>query len=172
MSFAEEALARTSRLEMRHGENGLGLMGNEADYSLNGFELLTSFDPITQSWRTSQRCLDLSFQEFSGPWPRSGMMLNGEVFVRQRSVPFRTATGSGLLPTLTAQEGRDWSKASILARLDKGGRVARRLCSRLIPLCQDIVGLNPSFAEWMAGYQVGWTELKAAEIPLTLRSLK
>jgi hypothetical protein len=62
------------------------------------------------------------------------------------------------LPTPAAREGRDWSQARILARLDRGGCVARRIC-RLSPTLrssEEIVGLNPSFAGWMMGYPEGW----------------
>lgn len=62
--------------------------------------------------------------------------------------------GFTLLPRLTAQEGRDWSRAEVLARLDRGGRVARRICKRSANLrsSQEIVGLHPYFAGWMMGY--------------------
>lgn len=71
------------------------------------------------------------------------------------------------LPRLTAQEGRDWSKASILARLDKGGRVARRICklSPILRYSQDIVGLNPSFGGWMMGYSPEHINCAPTEMP-------
>ena len=65
-----------------------------------------------------------------------------------------------LLPTPSAREGRDWSRAQILAGLDRGGCVARRICADAIPSSQEIVGLNPCFAEWMMGFPIGWTDLK------------
>lgn len=81
-------------------------------------------------------------------------------------------TESGLLPTPTKREGRDWSKASILARLDRGDGVAKRICALSAPLSQDICGLNPSFAEWMMGYEIGYTELEQWETRSSRKSLK
>jgi hypothetical protein len=56
------------------------------------------------------------------------------------------------------------SKASVLAKCDKGGRVGRRLSSRQIPSCREIVTLNPFFAEWMMGWPIG----ASASTPLAM----
>jgi hypothetical protein len=54
-------------------------------------------------------------------------------------------------------EGKDFGYApSLLARLDKGGRIARWLCSRMTLSDRDRVGLNPLFACWMMGYPETW----------------
>lgn len=65
---------------------------------------------------------------------------------------------SGLLPTLTAREGRDWSRGRILASLDNGTGVAKRICalSQSDLLSEEICGLNPSFGGWMMGYPPEW----------------
>jgi hypothetical protein len=65
------------------------------------------------------------------------------------------------LPTVAASEGKDSSRWSVLARLDKGGRVARRICSAstVTPSDDPIVSLNPCFAEWMFDLPEGWTDL-------------
>lgn len=64
----------------------------------------------------------------------------------------------GLLPTVTAREGRDWSRGRILASLDNGTGVAKRICNRSTTnqLSDAICGLNPSFAAWMMGYPPEW----------------
>ena len=64
----------------------------------------------------------------------------------------------GLLPTVTAREGRDWSRGQILASLDNGTGVAKRICNRstTTQLSDVICGLNPSFAAWMMGYPPEW----------------
>jgi len=38
------------------------------------------WDPVKSSWRTCQVCLLPGLDTFSGPWPKWGMMLSGEVF--------------------------------------------------------------------------------------------
>ena len=64
----------------------------------------------------------------------------------------------GLLPTVTAREGRDWSKAQILASLDNGTGVAKRICNKSTQaLTKNLIsGLNPYFAAWMMGYPKEW----------------
>ncbi len=71
----------------------------------------------------------------------------------------RKGKGSiGLLPTLSAREGRDWSKGRILASLDNGTGVAKRISVLSPPglLSEEICGLNPSFAVWLMGYPDEW----------------
>lgn len=73
----------------------------------------------------------------------------------------------GLLPTVTAREGRDWSKAQILASLDNGTGVAKRICN-LSPhaLTRNLIsGLNPYFAAWMMGFPKGWIFLNGLATP-------
>ncbi len=78
----------------------------------------------------------------------------------------------GLLPTVTAREGRDWSKAQILAKLDNGTGVAKRICN-LSPkaLTQNLIsGLNPYFAAWMMGFPKSWISLNGLETPSSRKS--
>ena len=77
-----------------------------------------------------------------------------------------------MLPTLTAREWKDWSRAEVLARLDRGDGVAKRICklSPLLHSASEIVGLNPSFAEWLAGFPIGWTDLEPSETPSSPKS--
>lgn len=71
------------------------------------------------------------------------------------------------LPTVSAREGRDWSQAQILARLDMGDGVAKRICNTSPELrsSQEIVGLNPSFAGWEMGYPNEWNDCAAMAMP-------
>mgnify|MGYP006370367333 CR=1 FL=1 len=121
---------------------------------------LGNFDQASLSWKTRQHSLFEDSKSSSPIWPRSGMTRNGIAYHRAPLVEAKNETGCGLLPTLPKSEPRDCSQAQILARLDKGGRVARRICatSQILRSSADIVTINPSFAEWLAGYQEGWTE--------------
>ena len=61
------------------------------------------------------------------------------------------------LPTPTAMEWKDSGyEPELLARLDRGGRIARWICSRLTDLPKVRVGLNHSFARWMMGFPQVW----------------
>lgn len=81
---------------------------------------------------------------------------------------------AGWLPTLCASEYRDMSRVRILASMDKGGRVARRICRERIGELDPslIVGLHPSFAEEMIGLEKDHTVLNAAETQSFRQSLK
>lgn len=78
----------------------------------------------------------------------------------------RSGKGSiGLLPALSAREGRDWSRGRILASLDNGSGVAKRICAECTPglLSEEICGLNPSFGAWMMGFPEGWHDCMGTE---------
>ena len=79
--------------------------------------LLASFDQPSSSWKTSQHFLDEGLTEFSGTWPRSGMMRSGIAYQLPPLVPLTDATGSGLWPTPTVVYTReDWEPERIKAR--------------------------------------------------------
>lgn len=79
--------------------------------------------------------------------------------------------GSGWLPTVTAREGRDWSRPAILASLDNGTGVAKRICNRSTQTLEDVPhGLNPSFAAWMMGYPEEWLHCMPSETRLSRKS--
>jgi hypothetical protein len=123
-----------------------------------------SFDHATCSWRTCQPSEAGDLTAFSGTWPRAGTMRNGSVSQRPPSEHHSAANASWLLPTLTAREGKDWSRAEVLARLDRGDGVAKRICalSQTLRLMPEIVGLSPCFAEWLMGFPLGWTDCAAS----------
>jgi len=147
--------------------------GNDPDFGQSTCESFANYDLNTRSWRTSQPSLDGGYSEFSETLPRSGMMRNGTVFQHPTLAPSRTVTEYGLLPTLPASECKDFSRGEVLARLDSGGRVARRICSKsTLRHSTEVVGLNPLFAEDMSGLPIGWTELKPVEMQSTPPSQK
>ena len=66
-------------------------------------------------------------------------------------------------PTPCASEERDtgtnWES---LKRLDKGGRICRRMATLGTPETKTTKSaqLNPSWVEWLMGWPIGWTDLK------------
>lgn len=66
-------------------------------------------------------------------------------------------------PTPTAGEGLDrgtnWDS---LRRLDKGGRIARRMATLEMPETKTTPAalLNPMWVEWLMGWPLGWTDLR------------
>lgn len=63
------------------------------------------YDPSTSLWRTFQLSLQGELTEFSGTWPKQGMMLHGECFPLKKSVPRTRENASSSWPTVTSQ---DW----------------------------------------------------------------
>ena len=93
------------------------------------------------------------------------------VSVLTRQAPASRDRGSTLLPSISAREWRDRSQAMILARLDRGDGVAKRICS-LSPdlrLSKEIVGLNPCFARWLMMLPPAWDHCMPLETPSMLR---
>jgi len=79
-----------------------------------------------------------------------------------------------LLPSISAREWKDRSQAHILARLDRGDGVAKRICAQSSELrsSQVVVGLNPSFAAWMMALPDSWPRCMPTETPSMLKRLR
>ena len=73
-----------------------------ADCGPKSSDLLASYDHDTSSWRTSQLCLLATTEdgcvEYLETLPKSGMTVNGTLYLLPRLVPHTGATGYGLSP--------------------------------------------------------------------------
>ena len=70
---------------------------------------LASYDPATSLWRTSQCSVFGGLVEFSGTWPRAGMMLSGTAYPLKPSAPLTAeiaSLSSGRWPTPTAGDAK------------------------------------------------------------------
>ena len=99
MSLQAASPAKTSQpLEDRQV-----LKASAVDYGQSAPVLLGSFSPDTPSLKTLQTCLmengELGLSEFSGTFPRSGMMRSGTVYQLPNLARTTTEIGSGLWPT-------------------------------------------------------------------------
>ena len=144
------------------------------------------YDPSTCCWRTYQTSLlnlTGTCTPYSEGWPRAGMTVDGTVCLRQPLAPITKETGSGLLPTITAQSygtnqggaagrvGKVRMSLQSMARMNKwptptvqdasnnGGPSQFRRNS--LPLNAQVGGkLNPQWVEWLMGWPIGWTALE------------
>ena len=106
MSSQGDSPAKTSHLQ---GIKQV-LKASGADSGQSAPVFLGRFDPGTPSLKTSQTCFlengEIGLSEFSGTFPRSGMMRSGTVYQLPRLAPTITEIGSGLWPTPLAQEAK------------------------------------------------------------------
>ena len=99
MSLQAASPAKTSQLL----DDKQVLKASVVDCGQSAPVCLGSFDPNTPSLKTSQTCLmengELGLSEFSGTFPRSGMMRSGTVYQLPNLARTTTEIGSGLWPT-------------------------------------------------------------------------
>jgi hypothetical protein len=125
-------------------------------------------------------------KEWGKNWPKSGMIVDGQLFQPPQLEPRTEETDGSYLPTPTASEyGRNKSKSqnskirpslSTMARhglwptpkardwKDNGKSPSEH--RRNSPTLPTAIGgqLNPQWVEWLMGYKIGHTELNALEI--------
>ena len=89
-----------------------------ADYGQSTPDLLANFDLKSSSWRTSQRSLIEDWTEFSGTWPRSGLMRNGTAYRLPPLAPLTDAIASGSWPTPTVKG--NYNKAGLSSKSGDG----------------------------------------------------
>ena len=127
------------------------------DSSGASYEPLAWWDGQDCCWRTWQHCLIEGWGRFLGPWPRSGMTRNGIAFRRLPLVPLTLETGSGLVPTIGANE----SKGSSLKRYLGSQHFRGAKMSEGLRNCQtDPIYTHPNFAEAAMGFPKDWTLLE------------
>lgn len=127
-----------------------------ADYGVTQRGSLASWHQDTQSWKTAQCCLVEGLETFSETWPRSGMMRNGTAYQLATLARPTSEIVSGLLPTPTVNDaGNITAPPSQFHRLSPGIpiilaiKAGKRLGNKSLRM----------FAEWMMGYEAGWTSL-------------
>lgn len=85
-------------------DSGQVLMESDQDCSLKPFAWFENCNREQLCWRTWQRCLLEGWTEFSGRWPRSGMMQNGIAYRLPTLVPRISGTECSYWPTTRAND--------------------------------------------------------------------
>ena len=165
MSLQADSRAKTYRLQ----ENKPAWMKERAQVSGQSAPVsLASYDPNTQSLRTSQGCFLAQAKneggglaEYSATWPRSGMMRNGTVSLLATLEPGTEGTEFGFLPTPIKSGANGAAKHRYF-----GSKTYRsNLHEALRSGPDDSIWLNPDFCEPLMGFPIKWTELAPAETP-------
>ncbi len=172
----------------------LGWLVSGQDSGLSMLASLASYDRESQSWKTSELSLFGGSTPFSGAFPKSGMMRNGRIYELPMSERPTEGNESGLWPTPRANDSKNGAYT-----YDQGNHARPRLTltgkARMFPtptvndaknsltasqsgrgtLTARMVEsgetgyLNPMWVEWLQGYPMGWTDLNALGIALSLK---
>lgn len=126
------------------------------------------YDQASSSWKTFQRSLLEEWARFSGTWPASGTMRNGQVYRRVLWVRHTCDSECSLWPTPTASmDGRGFGIPL--------HNQTRRYRQSIVLKVQDLVGehgwrIHPNFTEVLMGLPKEWTVTGQQEIPSCRKS--
>lgn len=177
---AEDSPARTSVAPA----SGQASRASGPGSGLNAPGSFAFFDRDSCSWRTWQLSLFGGLTEFSGNWPRSGSMRNGQCFRRAPWVRHTHGKGCSYWPTLNAIDGQPiagrWhetgnvylnSKGNMRRRTKTGSDFGVKLpvAVRMREKPGATGSLNPEWCEWLMGFPTGWSESGGSATPLCPR---
>ena len=142
MSFLAAFPVRTSAQPERAQES----TASEAACGDIWRESFARFDRDSCSWKTPHSLLPEDYTEFSGTWPRWGMMRGGECWERTMPEHLTSGTASGLWPTPRAGKTSNENEATWMER-HKAGKVATPPLSLAVqmwptPCTRDYKGAN------------------------------
>ena len=176
MSLQEVSLAKTSQSQETKQEYKTE---REVAYGQSAPVLLGSFSHDTPSLKTSQTCLmengELGLSEYSGTFPRSGMMRSGTVYQLPNLARTTTEIGFGLWPTPIHSDWKNMDTANQMtlskvirmwptptAHNAKEGAYPSEYERNTPTLAAQAGGkLNPMWVEWLMGFPLGHTDLNA-----------
>ncbi len=135
---------------------------------------LANYDQNSSSWRTSQHCfLDQAtgqgggLAEFSGTWPRSGLMRSGTAFALAPLDCHKSVTVSGCWPTPTKSDGK-----RLTLKLHSLTKRVRSVNGNKWNFAEHAAEMldgypSPEIGEWVMGFPRNWTlpEPNVSETP-------
>jgi len=148
--YLEDSPVRTYRQQGKEQESTV----NALDCGPRWPGSLARCNPPTYGWRTAQCSLFGGLTEFSGTWPRWGMMRDGEL------------SGLATLVLTTSEREYGWRPTPRKQLQD------RKICLRdtYKTNLEEWFGIHsphligsrcdPNHVEWMMGWPIGWTDLQ------------
>lgn len=145
MSSLAASPARTSAWPAKVQESAASAAG----YGRKWPESFAKWDRDSCSWKTPQLSLLEGLDEFSGTWPRWGMMRGGAVFrLRKLEHPTKENVSGLWLPTPTCHNAKE-------------GAYPAEFTRNTLTLAAHLGGRpHPRFNEWMMGWPEDWTALE------------
>lgn len=154
--FAEDSHVRTLATQ----DSGPESLASGRACGRRSRESLAIYDRDSLSWRTSQRCLDGEWEQFSGTWPRSGTMQNGNAYRRRPLVRITDAIEYSSLPIVPTPSACD-HKGSGRPRKDRGpGNNLRDWFRQTYGFLYPPVRV----VEYLMGFEIGSTGCTPSEI--------
>ena len=154
--FLEDSHAKISAPQ----EKAQGSRESEAGCGRTWQESLAKYDLATCSWKTPQCSLLAGLDEFSGTWPRWGLMRDGVCWAQLMPVRRINEIESGLLPTPLATNGTNGGPN----QRDSSGRPGLQMAAMMWPTPRAGKTTDEDEESWMIRKRAG----KVATPPLTL----
>lgn len=158
---------------------GLGWQDRGRACGTNMLASFANYDQNSQSWKTSGPSLSGEWIQFSGRFPKSGMMRNGRTYGPATWERPTAGSASGLLPTPIAGDssgkGRMWSTPTAndaKNSITESQRGRGTLTANMVEIGEGVNGgkLNPPWVEWLMGYPIEWTASNVSGMRLSLIS--
>ena len=132
---------------------------------------LASYDRDTRSWRTWGLSLFGGLMEYSGAFPKLGMMRSGAIYGPLKLERRISGRESGLCPTPTAAS---FKGGRLSPRIVKGREKEKNNYQDFCSLVLRMRYPHPEFGEQIMGYPKGWTDegISTSEMRLSLKSRK
>ncbi|EKR25656.1 hypothetical protein LEP1GSC111_0081 [Leptospira interrogans str. UT126] len=179
--YQEDFLVKESRSQAREKD----LKTNVPGYGRKCSESFAKFDHVTHSWKIPHFLPGVESTEFSGTWPRWGIMQSGECWELMMSELTILGNEFGFFPTPVASSGsgnRSLGSLKFRPSLTEMARknmwptptssmqsevdfVQARYPIKDRPVYSEVNGgpLNPMWVEWLMGWPLGWTDLEPLE---------
>lgn len=132
-----------------------------AAYGSKCTESFAIYDRDSSSWKTSQSCLFAGLGEFSGTWPRAGLIVHGNAFLLPPWVPGISGTefSSWVWIGTPSAAMKVRSPAFQRGTLKNPAEIAKELGGKP----------NPEWIESLMGFPIGWTDCEDLEMPSCLK---
>ena len=140
-------------------ERGQESKESEAECGSTWRVSLAKYDPASRSWRTRQCSLFGGLEEFSGTWPRWGMMRDGECWAQLTPVRHTPESEYGLWPTPLKSDGHICAYPMRSFLRDHSIASMSEFAGRLYGM-----RITPETHEVAMQWPDGWTDLLAQEM--------
>jgi hypothetical protein len=158
--FLAASRARTSAQQEKDPES----TENKAGCGQKWPGSFAKYDHDSRSWKTHQFSLLGDFTEFSGTWPRWGLMRDGVCWEQMHLAPRNIESVSGYWQTPTTRDGKGQSGKGNRIKRGRNGRLhVANLCDSIIDIGRQDLVRSVTFRLKLMGWPIGWTNCAPLE---------